>query len=81
MNIGIEYDYEGYMLTTEWDGLISESSANSSRRSRDGRRQHFKGTTQGVRLQGDVISPKMSYNRVLPRAMPLPPPPLLAGCS
>ena len=26
MNIGIEYDYEGYMLTTEWDGLISESS-------------------------------------------------------
>jgi len=26
MNIGIEYDYEGYMLTTEWDGLISASS-------------------------------------------------------
>jgi len=24
MNIGIEYDYEGYMLTTEWDGLISD---------------------------------------------------------
>ena len=41
---------------------LAAASANSSRRSRDGPRQHFKGTTQGVRLQGDVISPKMSYN-------------------
>jgi len=44
---------------------LAATSANSSRRSRDGRRQHFKGTTQGVRLQGDVISPKMSYNHLL----------------
>jgi len=42
---------------------LAAASANSSRRSCDGRRQHFKGTTQGVRLQGDAISPKMSYNR------------------
>ena len=34
---------------------LAAASANSSRRSRDERRQHFKGTTQGVRLQGDVI--------------------------
>ena len=42
---------------------LAAASANSSRCSRDGQRQHFKGTTQGFRLQGDVISPKMSYNR------------------
>ena len=43
--------------------FCSDMSANGSRRSRHGRRQHFKGTTQGVRLQCDVIPPKMSYIR------------------
>jgi len=74
MNIGIEYDYDGFSLlglsvgSNDRSGCCSATSANSSRRSRDGRPQHFKRTTQSVRLQGDVIPPKMSYNRILDTA-------------